>query len=177
MVSRCRAGPVGLGVTFICKMLGVWVVALEINEYRSRLSRKMGADRVLNPRSDDIPGEILELTNGAGIDIAIDCSGSSEGELMALESVKRTGKVAYVGENNRDVTIRVSDHFIRKELVAIGSWYFNAAEFEEIVSILQNHRQIEELITHEFPISQAQAAFDTFASGDSGSPDGGSGGS
>lgn len=161
-------GPVGLGATFVCKLLGARVLALEISRYRSKLALKMGADVILDPHSDDVQREILERTNGVGMDIAIECSGTSEGELIALEAVKRSGKVAFIGENDQDLIVRVSDHFIRKELVAIGSWYFNAADYEDIVSILQNHRQIEELITHEFPISEAQTAFDIFTSGSSG---------
>jgi propanol-preferring alcohol dehydrogenase len=81
---------------------------------------------------------------------------------MALDSVRRLGRVAFVGES-RETTIRPSDQLIRKELTLIGSWYFNIAEYDEIVAILTGKGiDLERLATHRFPIDEAETAFRMF---------------
>lgn len=164
-VLICGQGPIGLGATLICKFLNAQVIAIDINDYRLERANEIGADYTFNPQRDNVLGAIKTITRGLGVDKAIDCTGKVEGELLALDAVKRGGKMAFVGENHEGVTINPSDHLIRKDLDVIGSWYFNAAEYDDLVKIVGRGLQIEKLITHRFPLTEAQSAFETFASG------------
>ena len=63
----------------------------------------------------------------------------------------------------RETTIRPSDQLIRKQLTLIGSWYFNIAEYQEIVDILVAKKiNLERLATHRFSIDEAETAFKLF---------------
>ena len=62
----------------------------------------------------------------------------------------------------------VGDQFIRKELTVIGSWYFNAGEYEELIRLVRRGVKTEKIITHRFSLEKAQEAFSTFVSGESG---------
>ena len=76
--------------------------------------------------------------------------------------MRRLGTVAFVGES-RETTIRPSDQLIRKQLTLIGSWYFNIAEYQEIVDILVAKKiNLERLATHRFSIDEAETAFKLF---------------
>ena len=164
-VLICGQGPIGLGATLICKFFNALVIAVDINDYRLELARSIGADYTFNPRRENVLEAVRDLTGGAGVDKALDCTGKPEGELLVLEAVRRKGKVAFIGENPHGVEVKPSPHMIRKDLELIGSWYFNASEYEDLIKIVRRGVPVERLITHQFPISEAQKAFETFASG------------
>jgi propanol-preferring alcohol dehydrogenase len=164
-VLICGQGPIGLHATLICKFFNALVIAVDINDYRLELAKSIGADYTFNPQRDNVLEAVRDITGGLGVDKAMDCTGKAEGELLALEAVKRRGKMAFIGENSQGVTINPSRHLIRKDLDVIGSWYFSAAEYDDMIRIVRRGVPIERLITHQFPITEAQKAFETFASG------------
>ena len=166
-VALFGLGPVGLGALLILKMLNCKIIAVEISEYRQELAKSLGADVVIDPSQQDPVDAIKECTEGEGADVAVDCAGKEITENQALDCVKKAGKVAFVGEN-RSATIKPSAQLIRKELTVIGSWYYNAGEYEELIALIRRGLSPEKMITHRFSLEEAQKAFSTFASGESG---------
>ncbi len=110
---------------------------------------------------------ISETTEGVGADIALDCSPVQDTLTAALNCVRKFGKVGLVGEKGES-TIHPSDQFLRKEITALGSWYYNHYDYFEIMQLYRRGLRVDDLITHRFPLEQADAAFATFASGESG---------
>ena len=144
------------------KALGGRVVAFDPIEERRRFAAELGADLTLDPTAPDAREKLTAFAGPLGLDAAVDCSGQAAAQNMALDSVRRLGRVAFVGES-RETTIRPSDQLIRKELTLIGSWYFNIAEYDEIVAILTGKGiDLERLATHRFPIDEAETAFRMF---------------
>jgi len=127
----------------------------------------LGADVVIDPSEQDPIEIVKEYTEGEGVDAAIDCAGKEITENQALDCARQGGKVAFVGEN-RSATIKPSAQLIRKELTVIGSWYYNAGEYEELIALIRRGLSSERIITHRFSLKEAQKAFSTFASGKSG---------
>jgi L-iditol 2-dehydrogenase len=148
-----------------CKKLqinGASIVALDPMAERRQFAAELGADLTLDPTAPDARERLDAFTRGAGLHAAIDCSGNSAGQNMALDSTRPLGRVAFVGES-RETTIRPSDQLIRKELTLIGSWYFNVSEYEEIVDVLtRGNIDLERLATHRFHIDDAETAFRLF---------------
>ena len=157
-------GPVGLYSTLLCCFLNAQIIAVDINDYRLELAKAAGADYIFNPKKDDVLAAVGEITGSVGVDKAMDCSGQPQGELLALEAVKRRGKMAFVGEN-REVTLNPSHHLIRKNLDVIGAWYFNVADYDDLIRLVRRGMPVEQLITHQFPLADAQQAFKIFAAG------------
>lgn len=166
-VLLCGLGPVGLGALLILKELHARVICVEKHPYRCELGRKLGADVVINPDKDSPEEVVKEVTDGEGVDVAIDCAGKEVTENYALDLVKKGGKVAFVGENP-SARIKPSDQLIRKELTIIGSWYFNASEYEELLNLLKRELEVDKVVTHRFGLTDAQEAFSKFASGETG---------
>ena len=166
-VTLFGLGPVGLGALLILKLLNCKVIAVEVNEYRLDMGKRLGADIVINPQNEDVLSRVKECTNNHGVDVAIDCAGQAITENQALEVVREGGRVAFVGEN-QSATINPSDQFIRKELTVIGSWYFNAGEYEELISLVHRGLGIEKIVTHFFSLEEAKQAFELFANKQSG---------
>lgn len=166
-VALFGLGPIGLSALLILKLMNCKVLAVEIGEYRQEMGKTLGADMVINPNSQDVLAVIKECTGGEGVDVAIDCAGKEITENQALDCVKNGGRVGFVGENGL-ATIKPSDQFLRKELTLIGSRYFNAGDYEELVALVHRGLNIEKIITHRFGLEEAQTAFSIFASGKSG---------
>src|SRR5712664_205846 len=90
-------GPVGLSATMLGRAMGARVIAIDVVPERLALAREFGAEHVVNARDADPVKAIHDLTRGEGAETTMDCSGSSEGRLGALQSAGTWGRVAFVG--------------------------------------------------------------------------------
>ncbi len=167
-VALFGLGPIGLATLLLCKWHGARVIAFDVNSSRMELGRELGADVVLDASKDDPVESVREFTEGDGADIAIDCTGDEGAESAALECVRKSGKIAFVGENAGTISVSPSEQFIRKELTLIGSWYFALDDYPEMVKLVQSGFPLSRIITHRFPLENAQEAFDLFFSGQTG---------
>jgi len=158
------AGPVGLGALLNARYRGARAIVVESVAWRVERARQMGAAAVLDPQSDTVLQAIGDLTDGRGVDCAIDCSGSVAAERLCIEATRRKGVVAFVGECQQELGIRVSPDLIRKGLTLIGSWHYNLADFPRIIQVIEQSPLIELLISHVIPMSEIQSAFELSAS-------------
>ena len=155
-------GPMGTAGVLAAKALGAKVVVFDPLAERREFALGLGADRALDPTAADVLDDLAAFTDGVGLTAAVDCSGNSGAHNMALDAVRPMGKVAFIGES-RESTIRPSDQLIRKQITLMGSWYFNAFEYDEILRVLKSARiDLERLATHRFSLDQAETAFRLF---------------
>jgi threonine dehydrogenase-like Zn-dependent dehydrogenase len=166
-VAVLGCGPIGLGMLALLRFLGARAIAADLSRYRRALAQKLGAWSVIDPNESGTVERIRDLTDGVGVSVALDCSPHSDTVKAALECVAKFGRVAFVGEKG-DSTIHPSGHFIRNEITAIGSWYFNPSDYFEIMDLYARGLRVDDLVTHRFALDQAGEAFATFASGESG---------
>jgi threonine dehydrogenase-like Zn-dependent dehydrogenase len=128
--------------------------------FRAERARQLGAATVLDPRDPDILAQIRALTGGRGVDYALDCSGNVLAQRLCIDATRRKGKVAFIGECQDDLTIRISPDMIRKGLTLVGSWHYNLNDFPKVMQVIQHSPVINLLISHTFPMSQIQEAFE-----------------
>lgn len=110
---------------------------------------------------------VRELTGGRGASVTLDCSPEAETVTMALESAAIHARVALIGEKPA-ASIRPSPQFIRKELTVFGSWYFTGPDYFRILDLYRRGLDLTGLVTHRFPLAEADRAFALFASRQSG---------
>jgi len=158
------AGPVGLGAVVNARYRGARVILVESIPYRVERARQLGADVVLDPRDEGTLTRIMELTGGVGVDAALDCSGTVAAERLCIDATRRLGQVAYVGECGDELSIRVSPDMIRKGLTVRGSWHYNLNLYPKVMQVIQRSAVVEHLISHRFPMSLVQRAFEVSAS-------------
>jgi len=157
-------GPVGFGAVVNARFRGARVIAVESIPWRVERAKQMGAAEVLDPHDEDIGQKIKDLTNGTGVDCALDCSGTVQAERLCIDATRRKGKVAYVGQCGQDLAIRVSPDLISKGLTIIGNWHYNLSDFPSIMKVIQESPLIDLLISDIIPMSQIQEAFEISAS-------------
>ncbi len=84
-------GAVGLSAVLACKRLGAErIIALSRHADRQRLARTFGATDVIESRGDEAIAAVLELTDGVGVDAALECVGTQQ-------SIDTTGAIARPG--------------------------------------------------------------------------------
>ena len=166
-VAIFGAGPIGLGMTAVAAFLGGRCIAIEPHEYRRDLAQELGAVGAIDPANGDVEERLRLLTDGAGPSVAIVCVGIEAVLNQALAVAAGGGKVGLVGEMGQ-ATIRPGETLIRKSLTLYGSWYTNWVEYFELLERTRAGLPAEAIITHTFPLDQAEEAYRVFDSGQSG---------
>ena len=158
------AGAVGLGGVINAKFRGERTVVVEPISYRAERAKMLGADAVIDPRSEDALAQVLDLTGGRGVDKAIDCSGTVAAQRFCINATRRKGQVSFVGECHQPLEIKGSADMIRKGLTLRGSWHYNLSLYPQVMQVIQKSPVIDKLVSHVFPMSQIQEAFEVSAS-------------
>ena len=157
-------GPVGLGGVVNARFRGARVIVVDSVAWRVERAKQMGAEAAFDPADPDIVTKVRELTDGRGVDCALDCSGAVAAERLCMDATRRKGKVAYVGESSGDLAIRVSPDLVRTGIAMMGSWHYNLNLYPKIMQVIQHSPVIDLLISHVLPMTQINQAFELCAS-------------
>jgi threonine dehydrogenase-like Zn-dependent dehydrogenase len=91
-------GAVGLCAVLASRRLGARrIIALSRNPARQALARSFGATDVVADRGDAAAAAVLELTDGVGVDAALECVGTAQAFTTAMAVTRPGGMVGYVG--------------------------------------------------------------------------------
>ena len=166
LVMGC--GPIGLCAIPIARRAGAArIVAVDVNDYRLALARRMGADRVVDARDErDVPRVVRTLTDGVGADVLLEFSGSPQGLHAGLAALRNGGFAALLGLPHQPVLLDLTNDVIFKGVRLQGifgrrlweTWYQAAA-------FLAAGLDIRPVITHRFPMERYREAFDLMRSG------------
>ena len=157
-------GPVGMGATALSKFLGAKVVAVDMEPFRLAHARKLGADVVL-PANDPLILDKIRDAAGGAVARGIECSGKEQALRWLIDAAGIRARIAIIGENASTVGIRPSDDFIRRCITLVGCWHMNINDAGELITFLRRRPDLADLlITHTFPFSKVQQAFETFVS-------------
>ncbi|MBD3175809.1 MAG: zinc-binding dehydrogenase [Armatimonadia bacterium] len=160
-------GPVGLGGVINAKHRGSRVIAIDPVAYRRELAASLGADHVLEP-TDVTLEHIRDLCRGRGVDKAIECAGVAAAQRLCIDALRRRGEMAFVAEAG-DLVVKVSQDLIRKGLTVHGVWHYNMGRTPAMMEqITEMGVQLDQLITHRFPMSGADEAFELQMTGECG---------
>lgn len=157
-------GAVGLGAVVNAKFRGAFVIGVESIPYRVERAKMLGADVVLDPTDEQALSQVMDLTEGLGVDAALDCAGIVAAQRFCIDATRRRGQVSFVGECTDVLPIRVSPDMIRKGLTIRGSWHYNLRLYPKIMQVIQESPVIDKLISHVFPLREVQQAFELSAS-------------
>jgi len=160
-------GPVGLGAVMLAAASGAEVIGVDLVQDRLDLARQAGAAHTVEA-GDHAESQIMALTDGHGVETAIECSGSGAGRHLCLDAAREWGRVAFVGEGGT-VTFEPSPLLLHKQLTLHGSWVCGLVEMEQLVEWLaRKNLHPETTVTHRFGLEQAAEAYALFDRGQTG---------
>ena len=170
-VSIFGCGPVGLSAVALTSVSGALsVTAIDVNDYRLRLAKTMGASKVINSKTVDPVAEIHKDTNGRGAGVVLEMSGNEMAIRNAFRSVRNGGTVILFGLPSGEVHLNLSDDVIFKEAHIRGivgreifkTWYI-------LEDLLKSRKlNLQPLITHRMPLDQIDDAMKLVGSGECG---------
>jgi L-iditol 2-dehydrogenase len=153
-------GPVGLTTVQVCKALGArQVILVGRRPAPLELGRRLGADHVINARQSDPVRAVLDLTDGAGADMTIECSGGLETPQQCAELTKRGGKMVVLAFYPDRVTFDLGG-IVRKDISIHTSRGEGGNNVKRAVALAaQGKLRGAEMVTHHFPLEDITTAF------------------
>ncbi|MFW5984306.1 MAG: zinc-binding dehydrogenase, partial [Halobacteria archaeon] len=164
-VAVFAQGPVGLMATKGARLQGAGrVIAVETVDRRKELAREYGADEVVDFEDGDPVEQIRDLTNGEGVDAAIEALGTSGTFEQCVKVTKAGGTVANVGYHGEGeyVNIPREDWGVgMAEIdIATGLCPGGRLRLERLLRLLENDRvDPTKMTTHEFGFDEIDEAF------------------
>jgi len=160
VISGC--GPIGLFAIGVASFCGANpVFAIDINDFRLNIAKKMGDNIIpLNPLKNNIIEIIKDKTDGYGIDVVIELSGSPQAIKTDFKALRKGGRVSLIGLYSQEVLLDLVNDVIYKEATVYGitgremfnSWYLT----EKIIN--SGKVNIKAVLTHEFPLEETEKA-------------------
>jgi threonine dehydrogenase-like Zn-dependent dehydrogenase len=114
-------GAVGLSGVLAARRIGAdRIIALSRNPVRQKLAREFGATDIVEQRGDEATAAVMELTDGVGVDAALECVGTGQAMETALAIARPGSMVGYVGVPH-GVELPIGEMFFRNKGVRGGS--------------------------------------------------------
>jgi threonine 3-dehydrogenase len=164
-------GPIGLFAVGICRSAGArQVVAVEPNEFRQDLAKRMGADVVVDPSQRDSVEAVMEATDGHGAEVVLEMSGVPRVIDQGTRMLAGGGRMALLGLPTEPVSLELTDNVIFKEARIFGVTGREIFRTWETTSTLLATGMVDPspVITHRFALSDYEQAFEAMASGRTG---------
>jgi len=115
------AGMIGLLALQALRTAGCGrIVSVDLEDDRLALARQLGADEVLNSRSQDISARIREMTDGLGADVVLEAVGADATVRMSIESARKGGVVTLIGNVTAAVSFPLQS-VVTREISVLGS--------------------------------------------------------
>ncbi|MEZ5275633.1 MAG: L-threonine 3-dehydrogenase [Opitutaceae bacterium] len=163
------AGPIGCMAAGIAVRTGARrVVVTDLNEDRLKLAQRMGATRVVNPSRENLRDVQKEIGMKEGFDIGLEMSGSPAALQDMIANMAHGGRIAMLGILSEPCAIDW-DKVVFNMLTIRGVYGREMYEtWYKMTGLIEAGLDITPLITHRFPHTEFQTAFDLMAAGQTG---------
>lgn len=136
-VAVIGCGMIGLGAIVRASLRGARVIAMDIDDEKLELAKRLGASMVINSKTENVVERVRELTDGYMADVVIEAVGSPVTYVTAIDIVAFTGRVACIGYAKSEVAFQTK-YFVQKELDIRGSRNAMPEDFRAVIHYLQN---------------------------------------
>jgi alcohol dehydrogenase len=166
-VAVFAQGPIGLCATAGAKLMGAsTIIGVDRIGERLRVARGMGADHVIDASKVSPVEAIMQLTNGRGVDVAIEALGTQQTFQWALASLRPGGTLSSLGVYSGDLTIPLAsfaaglgDYTITSTLCPGGK-----ERMRRLMAVVESKRvDLTALVTHRFKLDDIEAAYELFS--------------
>ena len=129
-------------------------------DYRLELAEKVGADVVINVSKEDVVKRVMEITDGRGVDVVFEVSGSEKSFKDALRIVRPGGSIVQIGIFEKEEISFDPALLVDKELTIFGVFRY-ANVYEPAIRLVSAGKiKLKPLITHRFPLENIKEAFE-----------------
>ena len=156
-------GGVGIHGVQVAKLFGARVIAADVSEAKLALARQWGADETINVRSvADVAGEAKRLTNGRGVNAAIDYVGHGATFQAAVDSLATGGRAVIIGVGRGDISVNPRA-LVQSEVIITGSRHSTRTELIETMELMARGL-VKPVVGMRLPFTEIETIFDAIKS-------------
>ncbi len=167
------AGPIGLYAAVVARESNAGkVIVVGAPKERLELAKKWGADQLINIDEVKDPAQrnaqILELTNGRGPEIVIECSGYAPAFNEGVEMIQNGGKYLILGLTSKSAVSFVPSRILDKCITIIGSKAATIVHYHKALQFIKNNRHkypFAEIVTTKYRLEEINDALENMRLG------------
>ncbi|MCD8249361.1 MAG: alcohol dehydrogenase catalytic domain-containing protein [Lachnospiraceae bacterium] len=162
------AGPIGILTGIALKYCGAEKVFIsDIFEKRLILAEELGLTPV-NPSKENLQDIVMAATDGEGCDVLFECSGSESAALEMTEITRVSGRICMTSVHKAPHKVNLQRINFKEQMI-IGTRCYSMDEFGQALRLTADMQpQLEKVVSHIVPLSEASKVFDMIADPDCG---------
>ena len=161
-VAIVGAGPVGLAVLLTAQFYSpAAIYMIDLDDKRLAVAKEFGATTLINSSDGRAAQHVLDLTGGAGVDVAIEAVGIPATFDICQAIVAAGGRIANVGVHGKPVELHLEKLWDRN--IAITTRLVDTVTTPMLLKVVRSGKlQPSKLVTHRFALNDIMKAYDTF---------------
>src|SRR5271168_966772 len=161
-VAIVGAGPVGLAVLLTSQFYSpATIFMIDLDDKRLAVAKKFGATTLINSADGNAAQRVMELTEGAGVDVAIEAVGLPATFAICQAIVAPGGRIANVGVHGKPVELHLEKLWDRN--ISLTTRLVDTVTTPMLLKVVRSGKlQPAKLVTHRFAMNDILKAYDTF---------------
>ncbi len=161
-VAIVGAGPIGLAVLLTAQFYSpAEIYMIDLDDNRLAVAKQLGATTVINSSDGRAAARLLELTSGAGVDVAVEAVGIPATVDICQAILGAGGRLANVGVHGKPVTLHLEQLWDRN--ITLTTRLVDTVTLPMLLKVvLSGKLQPRKLVTHRFDLNNIQKAYETF---------------
>ncbi len=161
-VAIVGAGPIGIATLLTAQFYSPGAIyMIDLDDKRLATARELGATTVITSTNGRAAARVMELTQGEGVDVAIEAVGVPASFDICQSIIGAGGHLANIGVHGRPVELQLQKLWDRN--ITITTRLVDTATIPMLLKIVQSGKvQPKKLVTHRFALAELMKAYDTF---------------
>jgi L-iditol 2-dehydrogenase len=135
------------------------VIVTDVDATRLKMAKEMGADEVVQLSGAELIAEVMRLTGGKGVDVALEAVGRNETISAAIDSVRKGGTVTLIGNITPEVTLPLQKVVTRQ--IRLQGTAASAGEYPQAIELMTSGKiRVKSLITAVAPLADGPQWFE-----------------
>jgi alcohol dehydrogenase len=156
------AGPIGMAALLTSQFYTPSeIIMIDLDDNRLAIAKTFGATHIINSSDGKAAERVMKLTNGKGVDVAIEAVGVPATFEICEAIVDAGGHIANIGVHGKSVTLHMETLWSKN--ITITTRLVDTVTTPMLFKIVQSKKiQPKQLITHHFKLNEIMKAYDTF---------------
>lgn len=161
-VAIVGAGPIGLATLLTAQFYTPSeIIMIDLDDNRLEVARSFGATQTINSSTENVLEKILSLTNGTGVDVAIEAVGIPATFELCESIIGPGGHIANIGVHGKSASLHLETLWAKN--ITITTRLVDTVSTPMLFKTVQSKKiQPRKLITHRFKLEEIVKAYDTF---------------
>ena len=161
-VAIVGAGPIGLATLITSQFYSpAQIIMIDIDDNRLQVSKALGATKIIKSVNGITAEQVMKLTDGKGVDVAIEAVGIPSTFEICESIIKAGGHIANVGVHGKSVELHLEKLWARN--ITITTRLVDTVTTPMLLKMAQSGKlHPEQLVTHRFKLSEIMKAYDIF---------------